>query len=128
MVIFYFIKDPEKMKQNLLPLFKDSMKGRTMYIIPFLKGNFGSSFSKFGVEITDSPYVVANTYILSHIGTKVLSSMNKDSNFFECFHSCGKVNPDDLKDLNWPCDVKNLTVAHFPEEMAVWSYGSGTKF
>jgi phosphoenolpyruvate carboxykinase (GTP) len=100
--------EPEKMKTNINSFFNSSMKGRTMYIVPFLLGPYGSKLSKYGVEITDSEYVVANMRILNRIGTKVLNGMTSDINFVECLHSVGKPIHSEEDAFGWPCDTKNI--------------------
>jgi phosphoenolpyruvate carboxykinase (GTP) len=104
---------PADARAKLTPLFKGAMKGRTMYVVPFLMGPPGSRFSKVGVEITDSKYVVLNMRIMTRVGAVALEHLDHPENFTRCLHSLGDLSPD------------RRYIVHFPEENAVWSVGSG---
>jgi phosphoenolpyruvate carboxykinase (GTP) len=114
-------KAPREMKKHLSELFEGCMRGRTMYVVPYCMGPIGSPFSKVAIEITDSPYVVANMAIMTHMGKKALELLGTGS-FVKCLHSVGKCKD---KESVWPCDPYNTAVCHFPETGEVWSYGSG---
>lgn len=117
-------KDPKEMKELLGSLFKGCMKGRTMYVVPFCMGPLGSEHSMVAVQITDSPYVVANMRYMTRMGEQALYLLDQDS-FAKCLHSVGVPKVADEPDVAWPCNTKELYIAHFPESQEVWSFGSG---
>ena len=116
-------KDPEEMKLLLKTRFRGCMQGRTMYVIPFSMGPIGSDFSRIGVQITDSEYVVCNMHIMTRVGKKVLESL-ANADFVPCLHSVGVPLPDGTQDVKWPC-CNEKYIVHFPEERSIWSFGSG---
>ncbi|KAK6634081.1 Phosphoenolpyruvate carboxykinase [GTP] [Polyplax serrata] len=106
--------------------FPNCMKGRTMYVIPFSMGPVGSPLSKIGIEITDSPYVVASMRIMTRMGTPVLNFLNEtNQDFVKCLHSVGNPTSGVQEKESWPCDPERTIILHKPEDNEIISYGSG---
>ncbi|MFV0607491.1 MAG: phosphoenolpyruvate carboxykinase (GTP) [Niabella sp.] len=116
--------EPNEMKGILNGLMDGAMKGRTMYVIPFCMGPVGSPLSRYGVQITDSEYVVVNTYIMTRMGSHILPYIYENG-YVKCLHSIGAPLEPGQEDVKWPCNPTVKYISHFPEDRLIISYGSG---
>ena len=117
-------RDPAEMRTHMTELFRGSMRGRTMYVVPYCMGPLDAEDPKVGIELTDSAYVVVSMKIMTRMGSAALEKIGSDGAYVKGLHTVGAPLAEGEKDVAWPCNEEKY-ITHFPEDREIWSFGSG---